>query len=76
MRGKAWKMTVRIDAKPPSRPFQNGELAERAIRIGTLRRSPLRSRIASSGFGTPTCTCNAIVGSRRASERSESPSRR
>ena len=63
---------MRADAKPQSRPCQNGELADSASRTGMLRRKPFKSRIASSGSGAPTCTCRAIVGSRRASTRIES----
>ena len=65
VRGNAWKITVRADANPRSCPCQNGELADSASSIGILRRRPLSSRTASSASGTPTCTCRAIVGSRR-----------
>ena len=38
-------------------------------------RRPLSTRIASSGSGTPTCTCSASVGSLRASIRIDSATR-
>ena len=68
VRGKAWKISVRADANPLSRPCQNGELADSASRTGMWRRRPFSSRIASSASGTPTCTCSAIVGSAGASD--------
>src|SRR3954454_5734170 len=68
-RGKAWKSGVRAEARPESRPCQNGELADSASSSGTWARIRLSSPIASSGSRTPTCTCSANVGSRRASSR-------
>ena len=70
-RGKAWNSGVRAEARPVSRPCQKGELAESASSSGRCERSRLAARIASSGSGTPTCTCSAKVGSRRASSRIE-----
>jgi hypothetical protein len=70
-RGNAWNSGVRADASPVSRPCQYGELAERASSSGRCTRIRLATRIATSGSGSPTCTCSANVGSRRASARTD-----
>ena len=54
---------------PVSRPCQNGEFTDSASSSGRCARIRLTSRMASSGSSTPTCTCRAKVGSRRASSR-------
>ena len=60
---------VRADAKPVACPARNGELADSASSSGRWTRSRFISLTASSGSGTPTWTCSAKVGSRRASSR-------
>ena len=70
-RGNAWNSGVRADARPVSRPCQNGEFADRASRSGRWTRMRLATRIATSGSGSPTWTCSANVGSRRASARTD-----
>ena len=45
---------LRADARPESRPCQNGEFAERARRIGRWTRIRSLTRIAVSASGTPT----------------------
>ena len=69
LRGNIEKIGVRTDAKPESRPPQNGELADRPSNTGRSQRSPSSARIADSASGTATWTCCAIVGSRWASAR-------
>ena len=71
-RGKLSKIGMRTEAIPLSRPCQNGELAESASSSGRWTRSRASARAAISGSGTPTWTCSANVGSRRASSRIES----
>src|SRR5204863_34771 len=44
-RGKAWNSGVRAEAKPLSRPCQNGELADSASSTGRWARSALTARI-------------------------------
>ena len=50
-RGKAWKSGVRAEARPVSRPCQNGELADSASSSGRWARSRLAARIAVLGVG-------------------------
>ena len=69
MRGKAWKIGVRAEARPLSRPCQNGELPDSASRTGRWPRIAFSARSAASGSGTATWTCSPKVGSRRASSR-------
>ncbi len=69
VRGKAWKMTVRAEQMPASRPCQKGELADSASSSGRWARMRFSSRVADAASATPTWTCSAKVGSRRASSR-------
>ena len=71
-RGNVPKIGTRADARPVSRPCQNGEFAASASSSGTCTRIPRSARIADSASGTATWTCSANVGSRRASSRIES----
>ena len=70
-RGNAWKSGVRALARPVSRPCQNGELADSASSSGRCARIWFSAASAPAGVGTPTWTCSANVGSRRASARIE-----
>ena len=53
VRGNAPNSGVRIEAKPESRPRQNGEFADSASSSGSVPRRPSSARTAVSASGTP-----------------------
>src|SRR5437763_960021 len=67
--GRAPPVVVGIE-QPCPHPVAGGEEAVLVENLGQLVQT--RRRVAFSGSGTPTWTCSANVGSRRASSRIES----
>jgi hypothetical protein len=66
LRGKASKSFTRVEAKPVSRPCQNGEFAESASSSGSHVRSAFETAIACCAVASPTWTCRPKISPRSA----------